>query len=86
MVELTVNDSLMQLQADILGVHVVRPVVAETTALGGGIRCGISCWFLEKTLTRREATGKPTAIGNHAGAKTNERLVMHPGRKPSNVH
>ena len=30
----TVNDTLMQLQADILGVPVVRPVVAETTALG----------------------------------------------------
>src|SRR3954469_1732136 len=28
----TVNDTLMQLQADILGVPVVRPVVAETTA------------------------------------------------------
>jgi glycerol kinase len=30
----TVNDTLMQLQADVLGVPVVRPVVAETTALG----------------------------------------------------
>ena len=28
------NDLLMQFQADILGVPVVRPVVAETTALG----------------------------------------------------
>jgi glycerol kinase len=30
----TVNDFLMQLQADILGVPVVHPLVHETTALG----------------------------------------------------
>ena len=28
------NDSLMQFQADILGVPVVRPAVTETTAFG----------------------------------------------------
>ncbi|MDI9893087.1 FGGY-family carbohydrate kinase, partial [Microbacterium sp. IEGM 1404] len=31
---LTANDALRQFQADILGVPVVRPVGAETTALG----------------------------------------------------
>ena len=36
----TVNDTLMQLQADILGVPVVRPVVAETTALGAAYAAG----------------------------------------------
>jgi glycerol kinase len=36
----TVNDMLMQLQADILGVPVVRPVVAETTALGAAYAAG----------------------------------------------
>jgi glycerol kinase len=38
----TVNDTLMQLQADILGVHVVRPVVAETTALGAAYAAGLA--------------------------------------------
>jgi glycerol kinase len=38
----TVNDLLMQLQADILGVPVVRPVVAETTALGAAYAAGIA--------------------------------------------
>ena len=34
----TANSLCMQLQADILGVPVSRPVVAETTALGRGLR------------------------------------------------
>ena len=38
----TVNDTLMQLQADILGVPVVRPVVAETTALGAAYAAGLA--------------------------------------------
>jgi glycerol kinase len=38
----TVNDLLMQLQADILGVPVVRPVVAETTALGAAYAAGLA--------------------------------------------
>ena len=38
----TVNDLLMQLQADILGVPVVRPRVAETTALGAAYAAGLA--------------------------------------------
>jgi glycerol kinase len=38
----TANDMLMQLQADILGVPVVRPVVAETTALGAAYAAGLA--------------------------------------------
>ncbi|MGH9254564.1 MAG: glycerol kinase GlpK [Vicinamibacterales bacterium] len=38
----TVNNLLMQLQADILGVPVVRPVVAETTALGVAYAAGLA--------------------------------------------
>jgi glycerol kinase len=41
----TANDTLMQLQADILGVTVVRPSVAETTALGAAYAAGISAGF-----------------------------------------
>jgi len=43
----TVNDTLMQLQADILGVPVVRPVVAETTALGAAYAAGLAVGFWE---------------------------------------
>jgi glycerol kinase len=41
----TVNALLMQLQADILGVPVVRPVVAETTALGAAYAAGLAVGF-----------------------------------------
>jgi glycerol kinase len=41
----TVNDTLMQLQADILGVPVVRPVVAETTALGAAYAAGLATGY-----------------------------------------
>ena len=34
------NDSLMQFQADILGVPVVRPAVTETTAMGAAYLAG----------------------------------------------
>ncbi|TPW91171.1 glycerol kinase, partial [Schumannella luteola] len=42
---MTANDTLMQFQADILGVPVVRPVVAETTALGAAYAAGLAVGF-----------------------------------------
>ena len=38
-----VNDLLMQFQADLLGIPVVRPQVTETTALGAAYLAGLSC-------------------------------------------
>ncbi len=42
---ITGNDLCMQIQADVLGVDVVRPVVAETTALGAAYAAGLSVGF-----------------------------------------
>ncbi|AZH84431.1 glycerol kinase [Plantibacter sp. PA-3-X8] len=42
---MTANDTLMQFQADILGVPVIRPVVAETTALGAAYAAGLAVGF-----------------------------------------
>ncbi|MFZ1997477.1 MAG: FGGY-family carbohydrate kinase, partial [Solirubrobacteraceae bacterium] len=39
------NDLLMQFQADILGVPVIRPEVAETTALGASYAAGMAVGF-----------------------------------------
>ncbi|MCH1883306.1 glycerol kinase GlpK [Agrococcus sp. ARC_14] len=39
------NDTLMQFQADILRVPVIRPVVAETTALGAAYAAGLAVGF-----------------------------------------
>jgi glycerol kinase len=44
-----VNDRLMQLQADILGVPVSRPTVAETTALGAAYAAGLATGFWSST-------------------------------------
>jgi glycerol kinase len=41
----TANDLCMQMQADILGVTVSRPVVAETTALGAAYAAGLAAGF-----------------------------------------
>jgi len=38
-----VNDLLMQFQADLLGIPVVRPQVIETTALGAAYLAGLAC-------------------------------------------
>jgi glycerol kinase len=45
----TANDLAMQLQADILGVPVSRPVVAETTALGAAYAAGLATKFWTTT-------------------------------------
>ena len=39
------NDALMQFQADILGVPVVRPAIAETTAVGAAYAAGLAVGF-----------------------------------------
>jgi glycerol kinase len=43
----------MQLQADILGVPVSRPVVAETTALGAAYAAGLAVGFWRDTTELR---------------------------------
>lgn len=60
-----VNDLLMQFQADLLGIPVVRPTMIETTALGAaylaGLQAGIyqskeelsALWQIERTFTPR---------------------------------
>src|SRR5262249_38721339 len=39
------NDTLMQFQADLLGVPVVRPAVTETTALGAAYLAGLAVGY-----------------------------------------
>jgi glycerol kinase len=51
---ITVNSLCMQIQADILGVAVSRPVVAETTALGAAYAAGLAVGFWKSTDELRE--------------------------------
>ncbi len=43
------NELLMQFQSDILGIPVVRPVVAETTSLGAAYAAGLAVGFWKDT-------------------------------------
>jgi glycerol kinase len=58
------NDLLMQFQADVLGVPVVRPKVAETTALGAAYAAGLAVSFWDnlddlRTNWQIDKTWKP---------------------------
>jgi glycerol kinase len=60
-----VNDLLMQFQADLLGIPVVRPAVTETTALGAAYLAGLSAGVYASTeelsqLWRAERRFLPT--------------------------
>ena len=57
---MTMNDTLMQFQADQVGVPVIRPVVAETTALGAAYAAGIAVgyWNGEQDVIDNWAEGK----------------------------
>jgi glycerol kinase len=48
------NDLLMQFQADLLGVPVIRPQVAETTALGAAYAAGLATGFWGEVEDLRE--------------------------------
>lgn len=43
------NDLLMQMQADLLNVPVIRPKVTETSALGAAFLAGLACGFWSRT-------------------------------------
>ncbi len=57
------NDALMQFQADILGVPVIRPEVVETTALGAAYAAGLAVGFW-KGLANCSPTGPRTSAGS----------------------
>ena len=57
---MVVNDLLMQFQADILNVPVVRPEVMETTALGAAYAAGLSAgvWDDFREISRQWTEGR----------------------------
>ncbi len=74
------SELLMQFQADILNVNVIRPEVTETTALGAAYAAGLAVGFWKDTeeLKKNWAVGKtwkPTMV-----AETRE-LLMHGWKK-----
>ncbi|MBL0122618.1 MAG: glycerol kinase GlpK [Betaproteobacteria bacterium] len=70
----TVNNLLMQCQADLSGVKVVRPKITETTALGAAYLAGLATEFWDSpaeiaTLWVQERTFLPTLPREDAQAK-----------------
>ena len=51
------NNLLMQIQADVLGVPVIRPKIAETTALGAAYAAGLAIGFWKDTDEMRANWG-----------------------------
>ena len=68
-----VNDLLMQFQADLLGIAVVRPAVTETTALGAAYLAGLSSGLYAGTaelsaMWRAERSFIPSMSRDQAGS------------------
>ncbi len=71
------NDLLMQFQADLLGIPVLRPKVIETTALGAAYLAGLSCgvyagteelathWQVERTFHPTLSRERAAALMQH---------------------
>lgn len=68
------NNLLMQFQADILGVPVIRPTVAETTALGAAYAAGLAVGFWESIEALRANWGKDKEWDPKMDAATREKL------------
>jgi glycerol kinase len=51
---MVVNETLMQFQADVLGLPVIRPKVAETTSLGAAYAAGLATGFWSEIEDLRE--------------------------------
>jgi glycerol kinase len=69
----THNDFLMQFQADMLGISVVRARATETTALGVAGMAGISCGFWDEA-SFAEVLGADRTFGPAGDPKTQDRL------------
>ncbi|WP_322512284.1 glycerol kinase GlpK, partial [Chloroflexus sp.] len=68
------NNTLMQFQADILGVPVIRPKVAETTSLGAAYAAGLAVGFWSSTDEMRANWGVDHTWTPQMDAATRERL------------
>jgi len=64
----------MQFQADILGVPVIRPVVAETTALGAAYAAGLAVGFWDNLDDLRQNWAVDKVWKPQMDPQTRERL------------
>lgn len=69
------NETLMQFQADILGVPVVRPIVAETTALGAAYVAGLAVGYWSGLDELRGKWGEDKRFEPNMDAAEREELL-----------
>jgi glycerol kinase len=63
----SVDDLLMQFQADLLGVPVIRPAVSETTALGAAYLAGLAVGYWSSPEEIRKLRAADTRYEPHPG-------------------
>jgi glycerol kinase len=68
------NELLMQFQADVLGVPVTRPLVAETTSLGAAYAAGLAIGFWKQIEDLRANWGKDCEWRPKMDVTTREKL------------
>jgi len=68
------NELLMQFQSDILDAHVVRPKVAETTALGAAYAAGLAVGFWKDFDELRANWGRDREWKPQMDSSTREKL------------
>jgi glycerol kinase len=80
------NDALMQFQADVLGVPVLRPTMTETTALGAAFLAGLAVGFWKEQDISNRARGErrfeprmPRSQVNELRARWNEAVSRAKG-------
>ena len=76
------NDTLMQFQADMLDVPVVRPKVTETTALGAAYAAGLATgyWKGPDDLVRNWGVDQRWTPNMDAGQRETHRRRLGAGR------
>jgi glycerol kinase len=74
----TINDLLLQLQADILGIAVVRPAIIETTVLGAAYLAGLGVGYWPNLATL-------TTLNQEMALKVNDPKFQNPlqGARPA---
>jgi glycerol kinase len=69
------NELLLQFQADVLGIPVVRPAVTETTALGAAYAAGLAVGLWSGTDELRDLWAEDRRWEPSADATTRERGI-----------
>ena len=81
----TANKLCMQMQADILGVPVSKPVVAETTALGAAYAAGLAVGFWKDTEELARQLERGRALDPAVGRRPARGRATPAGRRPSSA-